>query len=70
MEKFIKNINFILIRLFNIAIFSKFSKDILNEKSKKFENKIYYICGYYKHYDINDWRFSENNQRKNIKYHK
>lgn len=68
MKKLIYIINFITIRLFNKAFFSIFNIDYKQEKSKKFTTHIIKYCGYYKNYNKNDWRFSENNQRKNIKY--
>ena len=66
----IKIINYILIRLFNRAIFSEFSIEYKDEKSKLFKKHIINYCGYHKNYDLNDWRFSENESRKNVKYQK
>ena len=68
MKTIVKILNYILIRLFNYAIFTKFSKEILNEKKNKFETIEAYYCGYWKNYKLDDWRFSENQNRKNVKY--
>ena len=68
MNTIINIINYILIRLFNLAIFSEFSLEYKDEKSKLFKKHIIYYCGYHKNYNINDWRFNENESRKNIKY--
>jgi hypothetical protein len=68
MKKITNFINMILIKLFNKAIFSEFSVDRLNEKTKTFQNQKMYYYSYHKNFDKNDWRFSTNNKRKNVKY--
>lgn len=68
MKTFVNIINFITIRLFNMAIFSQFTKEILNKNNNFIKHTVSY-CGYYKNYDPNeDWRFSKNHYRKNVKF--
>ncbi len=50
-----------------MAIFTQFTKEIL-DKDHNWIKIITSYCGYYKNYNLNDWRFSENNSRKNVKY--
>ena len=64
----IAKINKTLLKFFNLAIFSKISRDMLDEESKVWKKSDAYYCGYHKNFDITDWRFSENNKRKNVKF--
>lgn len=64
----IAKINKTLIKFFNLAVFSKISRDMLDEESKVWKNSNAYYCGYHKNFDKTDWRFSENNKRKNVKF--
>jgi len=67
MKKLVNIINFITIRLFNMTIFSQFTKKILDKDHNWIKITTSY-CGYYKNHNINDWRFNENQYRKNIKF--
>jgi len=58
-------INYITIRLFNKAFFSNFVMDYKDDKNNFIKTHTKY-CGYHKNYNNEDWRFSENSQRKNI----
>lgn len=62
-----KYINYITIRTINMAIFSQFEKEYLNKNSIWVKQTSCY-CGYLKNFDINDWRFINNESRKNTKY--
>ena len=63
----IKCFNYITIRTINKAIFSEFEIEYINDNKVWIKHTINY-CGYYKHFDTNDWRFSNNNLRRNTKY--
>ena len=63
----IKCFNYITIRTINKAIFSEFEIEYINNNKVWIKHTINY-CGYHKHFNINDWRFSNNNLRRNTKY--
>jgi hypothetical protein len=63
----IKCFNYITIKTINKAIFSEFEAEYLNDNKVWIKLNSYY-CGYHKHYSIDDWRFSTNHLRKNVKY--
>ena len=63
----IKCFNYITIRTINKAIFSEFEIEYINNNKVWIKHTINY-CGYHKHFNINDWRFSTNNLRRNTKY--
>jgi len=63
----IKCFNYITIRTINKAIFSEFEIEYINDNKIWIKHNINY-CGYHKHFNINDWRFKDNNLRKNTKY--
>ena len=63
----IKCFNYITIRTINKAIFSEFEIEYINNNKVWIKHTINY-CGYHKHFDTNDWRFSNNNLRRNTKY--
>ena len=63
----IKCFNYITIRTINKAIFSEFEIEYINNNKVWIKHTINY-CGYHKHFNINDWRFSINNLRRNTKY--
>lgn len=62
-----KYFNYITIRTINMAIFSQFEKEYIN-KNGIWNKQISYYCGYHKNFDTNDWRFINNELRKNTKY--
>jgi hypothetical protein len=65
MKMLVNIINYILFK-FNYGIFSKLSCSYL--RKKVWESELINYCGYHKNFKIDDWRFSENKYRKNVKY--